>query len=128
MFTDVNLEAAVKRALKIAESDPVLPSDIAKLTRLTASRKEITSLDGLEDATALEMLDVGQNAITDLTPLSGLTSSLENLDVADNQIADVEPLRGLTSLERLDLRGTQVTDVEPLKVFDEPDVYLSQRY
>ena len=114
-FTDDNLEAAVKKALKIADADPVLPSDIAKLTRLIATRKQITSLTGLEDATALERLDVGQNAITDLTPLSGLTSSLENLDVANNQIADVEPLRGLTSLERLDLRNNnQITDVEPL--------------
>ena len=114
-FTDDNLEAAVKKALKIADADPVFPGPMATLKRLIATRKQITSLTGLEDATALEMLDVGQNAITDLTPLSGLTSSLENLDVADNQIADVEPLRGLTSLERLDLRNNnQITDVEPL--------------
>ena len=114
-FTDDALEAAVKKALKVAESDPVFPDAILTLTRLTATRKEITSLTGLEDATALERLDVGQNAITDLTPLSGLTSALENLDVADNQITDVGPLSGLRNLERLDLRGTQVTDVEPLK-------------
>ena len=113
-FTDDELEAAVKKALKIADADPVLPSDIAKLTRLIATRKQITSLTGLEDATALERLDVGQNAITDLTPLSGLTSSLENLDVADNQITDVSALSGLSRLERLDLRDNSVTDVEPL--------------
>ena len=113
-FEDDELEAAVKKALKIADADPVLPSDIAKLTRLIATRRQITSLTGLEDATALERLDVGQNAITDLTPLSGLTGSLENLDVADNQITDVSALSGLSRLERLDLRDNSVTDVEPL--------------
>ena len=114
-FTDDALEAAVKKALKVAESDPVFPDAMATLTRLTATRKEITSLTGLEDATALERLDVGQNAITDLTPLSGLTSSLENLDVADNQITDVSALSSLSSLERLDLRNNeQITNVEPL--------------
>ena len=115
-FTDANLEAAVKSALRprVADEDPISPTAILTLTRLTATRKEITSLTGLEDATALERLDVGQNAITDLTPLSGLTSALENLDVADNQITDVSALSGLSRLERLDLRNNSVTDVAPL--------------
>ena len=115
-FTDDALEAAVKSALRprVADEDPISPTAILTLTRLTATRKEITSLTGLEDATALERLDVGQNLIMDLTPLAGLTSSLENLDVADNQITAVSALSGLSRLERLDLRNNSVTDVAPL--------------
>ena len=112
-FTDAMLEAAVKKALRIADADPILPDAIATLTRLTASRKTITSLSGLETAGILERLDVGQNSISDLDPLSGLMR-LEWLDVADNQITDVSPLETVTSLEALDLRNNQITDVEPL--------------
>ena len=36
-FTDDNLEAAVKKALKIADADPVFPGTMATLTRLTAT-------------------------------------------------------------------------------------------
>ena len=112
-FTDAMLEAAVKKALRIADADPILPDAIATLTRLTASRKTITSLSGLETAGILERLDVGQNSISDLGPLSGLMR-LEWLDVADNQITDVSPLETVTNLEALDLRNNQITDVEPL--------------
>ena len=114
VFTDTNLEAAVKQALRIATVNPILPDAIATLTRLTASRKNITSLVGLEQAGVLETLDAGQNEITDLTPLSGLTR-LERLDVADNEITDVSALSGLTNLQTLDLRNNQITDVTPLK-------------
>ena len=113
-ITDEALRAAVKRALRIADADPILPDAMARLTRLTASRKGITSLSGLEQAGLLETLDVGQNTISDLTPLSGLTR-LERLDVADTGIANVSALSRLTSLQTLDLRNNQITDVAPLK-------------
>ena len=114
-ITDDALRAAVKRTLRIADADPILPDAMATLTRLTASRKGITSLSGLETAGLLERLDVGQNEeISVLTPLSGLTR-LTHLDVADNKITDVSALSGLTNLTTLDLRNNQITDVEPLK-------------
>ena len=114
-ITDDALRAAVKRTLRIADADPILPDAMATLTRLTASRKEITSLEGLETAVLLERLDVGQNEeISVLTPLSGLTR-LTHLDVADNKITNVSALSGLENLTTLDLRNNQITDVEPLK-------------
>ena len=112
-ITDTNLEAAVKSALRIATADPILPDAMATLTRLTASRKGITSLSGLETAGLLEKLDVGQNEISDLNPISGLTL-LETLDLAKNNITNISLLSGLTNLKTLDLRNNSVTDVEPL--------------
>ncbi len=113
VFDDANLEAAVKLALRIADTAPILPDEMATLTRLTASNKSITSLGGLEDAGLLETLDVGQNEISDLSPLSGLTH-LEVLDLADNGITNISALSGLTSLERLDLQNNDVTDTARL--------------
>ena len=139
VFTNTDLEAAVRSALRISKGHPILTTGekrIETLTRLTATRKEIDNLTGLEGATALTRLDLGDNAIVDLGPLSGLTSLthldladnqiialtrlsglslLENLDLDDNQITDVSALSGLTSLKTLDLRGNDVGDVTPLK-------------
>ena len=135
-FNNANLAAAVRSALRITKGYPVLKDKIkADLTRLTATRKEIDNLTGIEEATGLTTLDLGDNAIVELTPLENLTSltsldladnaivnltSLQNLsnltslDLDDNQIADVSDLSGLSSLQTLDLRDNSVTDVEPL--------------
>ena len=135
-FNNANLAAAVRSALRITKGYPVLKDKIkADLTRLTATRKEIDNLTGLEEATGLTTLDLGDNAIVELTPLENLTSltsldladnaiveltplenltSLTSLDLDDNQIADVSALSGLSSLQTLDLRDNSVTDVEPL--------------
>ena len=109
-FPDTNLEAAVKKALRIAETDDILDTDLETLTRLTATNKGIVNLTGLEEATGLTDLDLGNNVIVNLGPLSNLTS-LEELDLADNQIVDVFPLRNLTNLTDLDLDGNQIVDI-----------------
>ena len=114
IITDDALRAAVKRTLRIADADPILPDAMARLTRLTASRRGIKSLSGLEQAGLLETLDVGQNEeISDLTPLEGLTN-LKVLDLADNNITDISKLSGLTSLMTLDLADNKITDVSTL--------------
>ena len=113
-FEDAGLEAAVRSALRVSSNLPIVAEKMATLTRLTATRKGISDLTGLEEATGLERLDLGQNAITDLSHLSGLTGSLENLDLADNQITDVSVLSGLSALETLDLRNNDVMDVTSL--------------
>ena len=114
IITDDALKAAVKRTLRIADADPILPDAMARLTRLTASRRGIKSLSGLEQAGLLETLDVGQNnEISDLAPLSGLTN-LKVLDLADNNITVISALTGLTNLQTLDLRNNDVTDTTRL--------------
>ncbi len=113
VFTDDNLEMAVKDTLGITNSDPVLETDIDGLMSLTATDKEIVNLMGLEEATGLTTLDLGQNSIVSLSPLSGLTS-LTGLDLAGNAIENVSPLRNLTNLETLDLDGNKIENVSSL--------------
>ena len=106
-FPDANLEEAVKKALRIADGDDILEADLETLERLTATNKGIANLTGLDRATGLKDLDLGNNVIVNLGPLSNLTS-LEELDLADNQIVDVSPLQNLTNLTDLDLDGNQI--------------------
>ena len=63
VFNNAGLEAAVRSALRISKGYPVLNAKITELTRLTATRKEVDDLTGLEQATNLETLDLGDNAI-----------------------------------------------------------------
>ena len=78
-FANDALEAAVKSELGIGPDAPILETDLAEnLTRLIATSKGIDDLTGLEDATALTTLDLGQNAIADFGPLARL-EKLENV-------------------------------------------------
>ena len=107
VFTNTDLEDAVRSALRISTGYPISSNEITNLTSLTVTRKEIADLTGLEEATALTRLDLGDNAIVTLGPLSRLTS-LTSLDLADNQIVTLTPLSGLSSLESLDLADNQI--------------------
>ena len=86
---------------------------ITELTRLTATRKEVDDLTGLEQATGLTTLDLGDNAIVNLGPLQNVTR-LTSLDLADNAIENLSSLRDLTSLTSLDLDDNEIEDVSAL--------------
>eukprot|EP01051_Picozoa_sp_SAG22_P009189 SAG22_NODE_748_length_7489_cov_39.991070_2_plen_131_part_00 len=58
-------------------------------------------------------MELSYNQITDLAPLSALTS-LTTLDLCYNQITDIAPLSALTSLTTLWLDNNQITDIAPL--------------
>ncbi|MEQ3171137.1 leucine-rich repeat domain-containing protein [Dysosmobacter welbionis] len=68
----------------------------------------------------LVSLGLGNNQITDLTPLAGLTN-LRSLGLHGNNLSDLSPLAGLTNLEELRLGGggngnlnEGISDLSPL--------------
>ena len=67
----------------------------------------------MEAAVNLTALDLDDNDVSDLSPLTGLTS-LTRLHLSGNQIADLSPLSGLTSLTELDLTYNGLRDISPL--------------
>jgi internalin A len=58
-------------------------------------------------------LDLEGAAVTDLSPLAGLTA-LRRLGIFETQVTDLSPLAGLTALRRLGIFETPVTDLSPL--------------
>ncbi len=97
-------------------------AQMASLTRLDAQAssgnaphsERIRSLEGLQFATALNHLQLQDNLISDLSPLSALTG-LRRLFIHNNRISDVRPLRGLTSLRELQLDTNWISDLGPLQ-------------
>ncbi|OBQ15375.1 MAG: hypothetical protein AN481_19725, partial [Aphanizomenon flos-aquae LD13] len=66
-----------------------------------------------ETLTNLTSLDLRENQISDIKPLSNLTN-LTSLDLWENQISDIKPLSNLTNLTSLSLAGNQISDIKPL--------------
>jgi parallel beta-helix repeat protein len=112
-FPDAGLEAAIRTAIA-KPSGPIYSSDLDTLTTLIKQSSGISDLTGLEFCTSLVELDLRANAISDLTPVSGLTN-LERLLLGYNDnIANLEPLSGLTKLAELGLVQNQIEDLTPI--------------
>ena len=122
-FADPILKALVESQLGV--TDPTA-ADMVFLNELSAPGRGISDLTGLEYATNLARLNLGElfyfwvwppelrtNQIQDIKPLSGLTL-LKSLDLSNNQITDISALSGLTALETLSLYDNQITDISAL--------------
>ena len=122
---DSSLRAEVEKALDKAPGSPISVTEMESLTELRASNANITDLTGLEAATNLLRLELGEryvvtegryinsNAISDLLPLSGLTA-LTRLDLNGNNISDISALSGLTNLVILELSNNSISDISAL--------------
>lgn len=73
----------------------------------------LETLDGVEYCTHVKILDVSNNAISDLDSLWGL-ENLEELYLANNEIGIIDTLSNLTRLKIVDLSGNQIDDISPL--------------
>ena len=110
---DINLRAAIAKALDKAPDDPILKSEMATLTRLLMSDAGISDLTGLEWATNLITLILYDNSLSDISPLANLTN-LTTLSLGGNSLSDISPLANLTNLTGLGLGGNVISDISPL--------------
>ena len=122
---DPNLRAAIEKAFGKASGATITTADMAKLTDLRAPNANISNLTGLEGATNLTRLNLGaeyveaegrsinSNSVSNLSPISGLTS-LTSLHLDANNISDISAVTGLTQLTNLSLGGNNISDLSPL--------------
>jgi len=111
-FPDPNLETAIREAIGKPMGD-IYPSDLAGLTHLDASERDIVDITGLEYCTELTELNLYHNQISDISPLTNL-AKLSRLSLGSNQISDISPLASLTNLRDLFLYNNQISDISPL--------------
>ncbi len=109
---DSNLRSVVAESLG-ANPDRITRVDMRRLERIDAVYKEIESLEGLQHAPNLRLLDLDGNRISDLTPLVNLTS-LEELGLDRNRVSDISPLAGLINLQVLTTNENRTSDLTPL--------------
>ena len=124
-IADSNLRTAIENTLDKAPGATITQAEMATLTELSVPNANITDLTGLETATNLTRLDLGDayvasegrfinsNSISNLSPLSGLTQ-LTRLDLEGNHISDISPLANLTNLVILELGNNAISDISAL--------------
>ena len=92
---------------------PITRQDMRRLIHLSTYDRGIIDLSGLETATNVEYLALGQNALGELSPLAHLPN-LRGLVLPDYQINDISSLSSLTRLEELNVRRNPISDLSPL--------------
>ena len=134
---DSNLRAAIAEALGKSPNAPIAVGEMEGLKRLEAWDWGIRDLTGLQFATNLNVLSLGDNQISDLSPIAGLIDleklvfplcnvsdlspiagliNLKNIDAWLNPISNLSPLVGLTKLEVIGIGETEISDFKPLAV------------
>ena len=132
---DPNLRAAVRDTLNLPDGTPITRDAMLQLIKLDVTDRGVANLTGLEFATNLTLLFIGQNPITDLSPIAGLTkletlymwatpvsditpvanlTHLNDFRASYCEIADISPIANLVKLEKLSLHGNEITDITPL--------------
>ena len=117
---DSNLRAAIEEALGKASGATITTADMARLRHFDARNANISNLTGLEHATNLTHLLLGEtdmegnsNSVSDLSPLSDLTN-LTTLWLERNAFTDISPVAGLNNLTSLNLGGNNLSNISPL--------------
>ena len=107
----------VRGELGLLPGVPLTKEEMQKLTYLDAQNRGVTDITGLEFATNLRELHLGRNPITDLYPLSNLTT-LESLHIwaisPTMSNLDLRPLANLINLEALSLERNGISDIRLL--------------
>jgi len=120
VFPDQYLEAAVRTRIAKPTGD-ITTEDMARLTYLETQSLGlyiIRNLTGLEYATNLYHLGLFQHAVSDLSPLAGLTNLQELILHGNTPIADLSPLAGLTRLGYVDLQQDGISNISGLAGLD----------
>ena len=116
---DLNLRTAIAEALGKSPTAPITAEEMEGLPSLEAQNRGIKDLTGLQFATNLRSLFLGEwwhgtgNQISDLSPIAGLIN-LQKLWISNNPISDLTPVSGLTNLTDLVLNKTLVSDLSPV--------------
>lgn len=115
LFPDPGLEAAVRAEVfeKRHNQEPLTADDVKNISRVVGRGKQIKSLEGLQHCKQIMLVDLEDNEITDLGPISEL-KLLQSVTLAGNKITDLAPLKGLVKMQLLDIARNQVTDLSPI--------------
>ena len=110
---DTNLRAAIAESLGKSTNAPITTEELERLKELDAPDRGIHDLTGLQFATNLEWLHLGENQISNLSPIAGLIN-LKVLRFSRNNVSDLSPIAGLINLRYLAFHTNNVSDLSPI--------------
>lgn len=108
-------------------SDISALSGMKKLVQINFTGCKVKSLDALKNCTTIELAYLGENQITDLTPLAN-SKGLRELHASNNALnGNVKALKGLTVLNILDVSGNNY-DPDELLEYVTYEMYYSDSF
>ena len=111
---DSALRTVIATTLGKSADEAITQGDLASLAKLDARELGIVDLTGLEFAINLQWLDLLDNRVQDISPLSGL-SRLLHLRISRNPASDdLSPLAGNVALVTLHAGSRGLSDITPL--------------
>ncbi|RXZ78453.1 hypothetical protein EBB07_26845 [Paenibacillaceae bacterium] len=118
-FADPGLEQLIRGELKKPTGD-IYRSELAAIKMLRGSwpHTRIRSLKGIEQLPNLTSLELQDNLIQDLQPLTAL-KELKVLGLTRNRIEDIAPLKSLTKLEQLGISDNFIQNIDDLAKLSE---------
>ncbi len=98
------------------EPQPITQKMMLGVEELYLFSSDIVSIEGLQYAKNLKILDLGGNPISDISILSQL-EKLDTLHIDDTRVVDISPLNQIPSLRTLDISGVYngVTQLSSLR-------------
>ena len=118
---DPNLAAVIRNTIG---DDTITTHAMLALRTLYAGGYGIEDLTGIEHAQNLDFwLDLGNNNISDLSPLAEL-KKLERISLAGNNISDLSPLAELKNLKFLYLYDNNISDLSSLAELKKLEILL----
>jgi internalin A len=114
VFPDSYLNTAIRTAIAKPNGD-ILNTDLCGLTEFTAAKSKIVDLTGLEYCGALRWLDLQENWLSNINPLSELLN-LTHLDLFNTTVEplDISALSGLINLTYLNLGYNDIPNISAL--------------
>lgn len=125
---DRALRLCVEKALGTAAGEPITEADMATLTELYCilfrdrdgrghdqernPYGAVRSLEGLQHAVNLRLLNLSSNEVSDLATVRDLP--LTNLDISENAFADFSSVAAFSALTTLRINENPATDLTPL--------------
>ena len=112
---DPKLRSALLEALSLSNNQPITQAGMRSLTKFSANRRGIKDITGLEHATNLTFLHLGNNEFHNLRPIENLVS-LERLYVFGNRnVKNISPLGKLKNLKEFNAGGCRITNLSTLR-------------
>ena len=82
----------------------------ARTGKISFTDLDVTNLEGMQYATGINDLQLNNNKVSDLKPISDLVN-LKNLDISGNDILEISDLSKLINLENLDFSTNKVETI-----------------
>lgn len=112
-----NLKELTVTETPVSAEEIALIGRLPNIAKLTLRKCSVSTLAGLENADTLTYLDLSNNAIGNIIPLSQLVK-LQEVNLSQNALKELSALSSLTALTALDVSNNEIASLSSVTALD----------